>query len=73
MTEHQSTPERHRIDATGFSTAYADLDGMVCMDLWPKEKEVDGPARYSMTPGQALLMIQKLADAAQRALKGTVG
>ena len=66
----QKTTERRRLDAGGFSSAYAHTDGMVCLDLWPW-KESD-PERFSMTPGQAMVLIHRLADAAQRALKGHV-
>ena len=72
MTDRHETTrlERRRLDAGGFSSAYADTDGKVCLDLWPW-KESD-PERFSMTPGQAMALIQKLADATQRALKGHV-
>jgi len=66
MTDPKTT-ERRRLDAGGLSSAYAHTDGMVCLDLWPW-KEND-PERFLMTPGQAMVLIHKLADAAQRALK----
>jgi hypothetical protein len=36
MTQ-QTIPRRH-LNAGGFSTAYADPDRMVCVDLWPGVK-----------------------------------
>lgn len=66
----QEKPFRRRLDAGGFSSAYADPEGMVCIVLRPwAESE---PERLKMTPGQAMGLIQKLADATQRALKGHV-
>lgn len=66
----QEKPFRRKLDGGGFSSAYADPEGMVCVDLWPwAENE---PERFKMTPGQAMGLIQKLADATQRALKGHV-
>ena len=74
MSADQTTePPRQRLDGAGFSTAYPSPEGMVSLDLWPAEKNAaSDPARYSMTPGQAMELIRKLAEAAKRALRGAV-
>lgn len=67
MTEQPS--ERRRVDRGGFTSAHATPDGRVHLDLWTEgRRPTDDPAQFSMSPGQALTLIQKLADAAQRAL-----
>jgi len=65
--------KRRALDSAGFSSAGATNDGRVFLDLWTEDlTAADDPARFSMSPGQALALIQKLAFAAQAALKGTV-
>ena len=72
--DRQTTDPREAIHPLGrdsMTTAYAQPGGMLVLDIWPHD-DAQG-RRYLMTPGQALALIGKLADAAQRALRETVG
>jgi len=69
----EGTDNRQRVARDGFSNAHASEQGQVHVDFWLEGTTAfDDPLRLSMSPGQALVLIQRLADAAQRALKGVV-
>lgn len=72
MADQQTAPRR-ALDRAGFTTAHPTAEGRIHLDLWPEGRAPgDDPVQFSLSAGQAIALIQKLADAAQRALKEVV-